>query len=1041
MFDWFSRQASLLAVLLALLCSALPALAASDESLSARRQMVLEIQQMVEQSAAEVGKRRAEQERWLAELNPEAVTETQVEQAQVGMEAARVEWESAELDRQAAQQAVRELQSALQEQSQQLEALKSAPAELATDPAREQQITEAESWIERQNQRLVIEKEHLGSRNQALGLAAKRLELAQERVEALREMRRTAELRDQRVALEDLQQRLELEQQKWMSAAAQARRELEGLDTSTEAGQSRERILTTRVQEAEERARLAQLDLRLAQLRVNLDVVESSPVSPDVAPEELKALLEETTGISAELNSMQTLVTRKISVLERQRELIQKRKQAGDRSAALQTASATVDRLIVAHGERLPTFAALQDRLVGKPAAIETAYQASVHRGLLARRSLPTDADSWRSLLSDALGLPEAATRGLAQAGKDLASGFTKLGPDRWLLLFLVLAGWSWSMVWLRRKAIHAARRAEADESPPGAFADLVRVPRDVLRGSSSALLVGGGSVFTVLITGVAPPSRTILLAGLAIWVGLVLALQIAHALLVSPSVPDDRRRPRLYRHMQGFLTIGAVLSSFTLLVHILTISAPLRDLVDRFFMLYLMAITWPALEVRRLVLEALDRRLGERSWMGAVRSLSLLAPISILLGAGVGLAGYVNVSWAVGRYLGGFLVVLCVWLFLARLLRDSVNALKDLVNRDFDNGLVWIKGLIEPLHSLTRLGLFLALLVLPLHWMGVSSESPLVAEVLDLLKTPLFTLGSKPIHLQGLFFTLLLTLLVFRAGRWARMIAYSWAYSRITDMGIRHSLSVFTQYALVLAGLLIALRLLGIDLTTLAIFAGALGVGIGFGLQNIANNFISGILLLIERPLRATDIVRVGQHEGEVTHIGMRSITVKTWDNQEVIMPNADVISTAFTNWTRNDDVVRTVLEIAIGHDNDPRRAKEIMEAVLNGHSAVLRDPQAEVWLKDFNGGIVNFHLQYFSDLRRRSRLEVRSEVLFELWDALKAAHINIPYPQQDLHIRTLPPAGSVQREPHRAEPAHGEADSPEPRAPDLRRTLLTPL
>jgi potassium efflux system protein len=95
----------------------------------------------------------------------------------------------------------------------------------------------------------------------------------------------------------------------------------------------------------------------------------------------------------------------------------------------------------------------------------------------------------------------------------------------------------------------------------------------------------------------------------------------------------------------------------------------------------------------------------------------------------------------------------------------------------------------------------------------------------------------------------------------------------RIVDLGARHSLSVFTQYAVVVVGLLITLRMLGIDLTTLAIFAGALGVGIGFGLQNIANNLVSGIMLLIERPLRSGDIVNIGNREGLVTRIGMRSL------------------------------------------------------------------------------------------------------------------------------------------------------------------------
>lgn len=999
MFDSVRRQAAAFFVFLTLFSSAAYA---ADESLAARRQMVLEIQQMVEQSAAEMEKRRAEQEQWLEGLDADKVTETRIEQAQVSMEAARVEWESAELDRQAAQQAVRELQSALKEQQGALENLKSAPSDATDDTTREEQILEIEQWLERQTERLSIEKEHLASRNRALDLAAKRLALANERVEALREIRRVAELRDQRVALEDLQQRLEEEQQKWLSAAAQARRELDGLDTDTAEGESRERILTMRVQEAEERARLAQLDLRLAQLRVGLERVESTAISPEAPPNELKALREEASAILAELNSMQSLLERKMSVLDRQRELIEKRKEAGNGSTALHAASAAVERLIEAHQQRLPAFEDLHGRLIGKPAEIEEAYQASVHRGLLARRSLPADAAAWESLFRDVLDLPKVAARGLAQSGKDFTSAVAKLSPDRWLLLLLVLAGWTWSMVWMRRAAIDAAQRAESSDEPPGAFADLVRVPRDVLRGSSSALLVGGGAVMAIFIAGIAPPSRTILLAGLAIWIGLMLALQIAHSLLVAPQVPDERRRPRLYRQMRWFLGVGAVLTAFTVLAHILTISAPLRDLIDRLFMLFLMAITWPALEVRRLVLEALVRRLGERSWLGAVRSLSLLAPISILLGSGVGLAGYVNVSWAVGRYMGGILVALGVWLLLARLLHESVNALKDAVNRDSENGLLWIKGVIEPLHTATRVGLFLVLLM-PLHYLGVDN-SPLASELLDLLKAPLFTIGSKPVHLQGIFLTLLLMLLVFRAGRWARMIAYSWAYARITDMGIRHSLSVFTQYALVLGGVLVGLRLLGIDLTTLAIFAGALGVGIGFGLQTIANNFISGLLLLIERPLRATDIVRVGQHEGEVTHIGMRSITVKTWDHQEVIMPNSDVISAAFTNWTHSDDIVRTVLSITVSHDNDPHAAKTVMEEVLHRHTAVLRDPEPNVWLQDFNGGIIHFHVQYFSDLRLRSRLEVRSEIMFELWDALKAAGITVPYPQQDLHIRTLP-------------------------------------
>jgi potassium efflux system protein len=246
--------------------------------------------------------------------------------------------------------------------------------------------------------------------------------------------------------------------------------------------------------------------------------------------------------------------------------------------------------------------------------------------------------------------------------------------------------------------------------------------------------------------------------------------------------------------------------------------------------------------------------------------------------------------------------------------------------------------------------------------------------------------------------------ILVVWLGRWIREVTYRWIYARIVDLGARHSLSVFTQYAVVVVGLLITLRLLGIDLTTLAIFAGALGVGIGFGLQNIANNLVSGILLLIERPLRSGDIINIGNREGLVTRMGMRSLTIKNWDYQDVIIPNSEIIGSAFINWTHSDNVLRTKLTLGVSYDNDPYQAKQVIEQVLKAHPAVLKNPAPAVWLSDLGSSSVNFHVQYYFDLKQHNGLEVKSQILFNLWDRLKAAGIRIPYSQQDLYIKELP-------------------------------------
>jgi len=298
---------------------------------------------------------------------------------------------------------------------------------------------------------------------------------------------------------------------------------------------------------------------------------------------------------------------------------------------------------------------------------------------------------------------------------------------------------------------------------------------------------------------------------------------------------------------------------------------------------------------------------------------------------------------------------------------------------------------------------LFLAVAYV-LLWIYAGTTVGVFADnVLDSLQTGLFNVGSSTVTLGDILILLISLLIVIRLGQWTRSITYSWFYSRIGDLGTRNSLSAFTQYALVLIGLLIILNSVGIDLTTLTVFAGALGVGLGIGLQNVANNFVSGILLLVERPLKAGDWVQVAGGEGEVSSIGMRSLTVKTWDNQEVIIPNSEVISNSFTNWTRSDHIVRTVLYIAVSRDADPHKVCPLMQAVLDRHVYVLEEPPAECFLWEFGESSTDFRVQYYCNVILHNRLRVQSDVLFGIWDTLSQNGIEIPYPQRDLRFKPV--------------------------------------
>jgi potassium efflux system protein len=241
--------------------------------------------------------------------------------------------------------------------------------------------------------------------------------------------------------------------------------------------------------------------------------------------------------------------------------------------------------------------------------------------------------------------------------------------------------------------------------------------------------------------------------------------------------------------------------------------------------------------------------------------------------------------------------------------------------------------------------------------------------------------------------------------GGWSQQVSYQLAYRKIRDQGLRQALATFTQYVVIVAGVLLALRIIGFDLTTLTVFAASLGVGIGFGMQNIVNNFISGILLLAERPLRIGDYVSIGPHQGHVTQIGIRSLTVRTPDKQEVVIPNGSVISKEFTNWTRTDDTVRDVQYLTIPYESDREEAIGIVQRILAEQPNVLKDPAPGVFLDGYTEQGVKIRVQYcFRFVRGPGTFATRSAVLLEIGRRFAEAGIEFA------EWRPLPPLAPAQ-------------------------------
>jgi small-conductance mechanosensitive channel len=216
---------------------------------------------------------------------------------------------------------------------------------------------------------------------------------------------------------------------------------------------------------------------------------------------------------------------------------------------------------------------------------------------------------------------------------------------------------------------------------------------------------------------------------------------------------------------------------------------------------------------------------------------------------------------------------------------------------------------------------------------------------------------------------------------------------------GVALALSSLVHYAILLVGFLVGLGALGIDLTRITILAGALGVGVGFGLQNVVNNFVSGLILLFERPIQVGDSVQLGALTGEVKRIGIRSSTVRTFEGAEVIVPNASLVSDQVTNWTLSDRMRRIDLDIGIAYGTDPQRVIDLLSEVARSNPGVLPEPAPIVLFLGFGDSALNFQIRAWT-ARFEEWVRTRSELGLAVQAALKAEGIDIPFPQRDVRI-----------------------------------------
>jgi len=281
----------------------------------------------------------------------------------------------------------------------------------------------------------------------------------------------------------------------------------------------------------------------------------------------------------------------------------------------------------------------------------------------------------------------------------------------------------------------------------------------------------------------------------------------------------------------------------------------------------------------------------------------------------------------------------------------------------------------------------------------------------MDWLSRPLFSFGGGPVTAISLaIFLAVLAGLALAAKLLGRLIGRRLLARTRIDPGLQYAIGRISYYALLVIGLMLALQTSGIQVGGLAVVLGALGVGIGFGLQNIVNNFVGGLILLAERPIKVGDRIEIGGTGGRVERIGARSTTIVTNDNITMIVPNAEFISGRIINWSYGDPMVRFRLPIGVAYGSDVARVQQVLLVVAAAHPAVLANPAPRVYFVAFGDSALSLELAVWSRTMAQNPRRLRSDLNFAIDAAFREHGITVPFPQRDVRVTMAPePAPDV--------------------------------
>ncbi|HXH75869.1 MAG TPA: mechanosensitive ion channel domain-containing protein [Bacteriovoracaceae bacterium] len=274
----------------------------------------------------------------------------------------------------------------------------------------------------------------------------------------------------------------------------------------------------------------------------------------------------------------------------------------------------------------------------------------------------------------------------------------------------------------------------------------------------------------------------------------------------------------------------------------------------------------------------------------------------------------------------------------------------------------------------------------------------------------PIIKLGKSSITLWAILLNILVLMgFLLISTKIRNWLLVSVSSRKGVNVGNWRTAITLSYYAVLVLGLVGILQTTGLDLSFFAVLTGAIGIGIGFGMQAIFSNFISGIVILLEKPLKLGDRIEVGDPSGNVSgnvkSISVRATTIVTNDNVSIIVPNSDFISKQVINWSHSGNNVRLSISVGVAYDSDPDQVKSLLLEVAANEPGVLKTPEPMVRLTEFGESGLNFSLLVWTHEYNDSKGALRSLLNFSVLKTFKKHNIKIPYPQRDIHIQNPTP------------------------------------